>query len=154
MHFAELPLRYSVVLSSTKFKRGSYPFNIPAASLPPANFTRMFFSKYLDRSRILSFLFFSFGSPWVFCCYKKYRRLSTDLRLCCRYNKRLPVLAPVKRNAPIRLFNSLLIDIVSTGNYFLLYSQTWFIYFKKTGTHVTEPVHKQDAIEISARLLG
>lgn len=59
----KLPLRYSVVLSNTKLRRGSYPFKIPAASRPPANFTLMFFSKYLDKSRILSFLFFSLGSP-------------------------------------------------------------------------------------------
>lgn len=56
--------RYSVVLSSTRFRRGSKPFRVPAASRPPANFTLMLFSRYFDRSRIVSFLFFSLWSPW------------------------------------------------------------------------------------------
>ena len=57
----EIPLRYSTVLSRTMFKSGSYPFKMPAASLPPVNLTLISLSMYRDKSRILSF-FFSFKS--------------------------------------------------------------------------------------------
>lgn len=59
--FCVLPLKYSTVLSSTMLRRGSYPFSIPAASLPPVNLTRISLSMYRDKSKILSF-FFSFRS--------------------------------------------------------------------------------------------
>uniref|UniRef100_A0A7G3B3X2 Uncharacterized protein n=1 Tax=Lutzomyia longipalpis TaxID=7200 RepID=A0A7G3B3X2_LUTLO len=55
--------RNSVVLSSTRLRRGSYPLRTPAASLPPANFTRIVFSRYLLRSKIDSFRRFSFSLP-------------------------------------------------------------------------------------------
>lgn len=101
--FPKLPRRYSVVLSSTKFKRGSYPLRIPAASLPPANFTLIFFSKYFERSRMLSFFFFSFASPWAFCCYKKYRDWRI-WRLARLYNDSLPVSPSAKRSVSMRSY--------------------------------------------------
>merc|ERR1711942_363706 len=50
---------YSVVPSNTRFSSGSNPFNTPEDSRPPENLTRMVLSKYLDKSRMDSFFFFS-----------------------------------------------------------------------------------------------
>lgn len=77
--------RYSVVLSNTRFSSGSNPFRtpkntqfsfiynrnnfifyLPETSRPPANLTRMCFSRYFDKSRILSLRFFSLLPSFCF----------------------------------------------------------------------------------------
>lgn len=58
-----LPLRYSVVLSSTRFNNGSKPLRIPEHSLPPANLTLITLSRNLERSKMLSLRFLSLFSP-------------------------------------------------------------------------------------------
>lgn len=49
---------YSMVPSSTKLSSESNPFEMPLASRPPWNFTRMILSMYLGTSKMLSFFFF------------------------------------------------------------------------------------------------
>ena len=58
-----LPLKYSIVLSITRFNKGSKPLRIPETSLPPENLTLIALSRYFLRSKIDSFFFFSFCSP-------------------------------------------------------------------------------------------
>nr|CAD7399571.1 unnamed protein product [Timema poppensis] len=61
-------LEHVATEAGTNMKMYPYPLSTPAASRPPANFTLMLFSKYLERSRILSLrLRSSFCSPPPIC---------------------------------------------------------------------------------------
>ena len=64
---AGLPLMYSTVSSSTRFKSLSNPLRMPVTSRPPWNLTLMFCCIYLVRSTIDSF-FFCWGAVCWCCC--------------------------------------------------------------------------------------
>lgn len=63
--------RYSVVSSSTMLSKLSYPFNVPVASRPPWNFTRICLSTNFDKSTIDSFFFYRY-------CYDRPDRINQD----------------------------------------------------------------------------
>lgn len=50
-----IPLRYSMVSSSTRLSSLSKPWRMPSTSRPPCNLTRTFWSKYFVKSTTASF---------------------------------------------------------------------------------------------------